>query len=102
MARGSGLSTGEREAAAFELASRDSARMTVRTRGRAFSATHAGLSRRADGACMRSRSWARADRLQFEIINSPLTEAGVVGFEYGYSLEWPNGLVAWEASSATS
>lgn len=33
----------------------------------------------------------------FDIHNSPLSEAGVVGFEYGYSLEWPDGLIAWEA-----
>ncbi|HEY2250854.1 MAG TPA: 2-oxoglutarate dehydrogenase E1 component, partial [Planctomycetaceae bacterium] len=32
-----------------------------------------------------------------EICNSPLSEAGVLGFEYGYSLDWPDGLVAWEA-----
>ena len=33
----------------------------------------------------------------FEIHNSPLSEAGPLGFEYGYSLEWPDGLVLWEA-----
>ena len=32
-----------------------------------------------------------------DIHNSPLSEQGVVGFEYGYSLDWPDGLVAWEA-----
>ncbi|MEX2501207.1 MAG: 2-oxoglutarate dehydrogenase E1 component, partial [Trueperaceae bacterium] len=32
-----------------------------------------------------------------EIHNSPLSEAGVVGFEYGYSLDMPEGLVVWEA-----
>jgi 2-oxoglutarate dehydrogenase E1 component len=32
-----------------------------------------------------------------EIINSPLSEVGVLGFEYGYSLDCPEGLVAWEA-----
>lgn len=33
----------------------------------------------------------------FEIHNSPLSEGGPLGFEYGYSLEWPDGLVLWEA-----
>ena len=33
----------------------------------------------------------------FEIHNSPLSEGGPLGFEYGYSLEWPDGLVVWEA-----
>ncbi|MCP5516254.1 MAG: 2-oxoglutarate dehydrogenase E1 component [Verrucomicrobiales bacterium] len=32
-----------------------------------------------------------------EIVNSPLSEAGVMGFEYGYSLDCPDGLVLWEA-----
>jgi 2-oxoglutarate dehydrogenase E1 component len=32
-----------------------------------------------------------------EICNSPLSEAGVLGFEYGYSLDCPEGLVMWEA-----
>jgi len=37
------------------------------------------------------------EQASVEIVNSPLSEAGVLGFEYGYSLDRPGGLVAWEA-----
>ncbi len=31
------------------------------------------------------------------VLNSPLSELGCVGFEFGYSLDYPDALVAWEA-----
>jgi len=34
---------------------------------------------------------------QFEVHDSPLSEFGVLGFEYGFSLAEPNALVLWEA-----
>jgi 2-oxoglutarate dehydrogenase E1 component len=37
------------------------------------------------------------DQARFEIYNSMLSEAGVLGFEYGYSRDYPETLVLWEA-----
>lgn len=37
------------------------------------------------------------DQALCEIIDSPLSEAAVMGFEYGYSITDPNSLVLWEA-----
>ena len=37
------------------------------------------------------------DQAPFEVIDSPLSEASVMGFEYGFSQVEPNALVMWEA-----
>jgi 2-oxoglutarate dehydrogenase E1 component len=37
------------------------------------------------------------DQAPIEVINSPLSEPGVLGFEYGYSLDFPEALLVWEA-----
>lgn len=39
----------------------------------------------------------RFGQAPYEVLNSPLSEAGVLGFEYGYSLAEPGMLVLWEA-----
>jgi 2-oxoglutarate dehydrogenase E1 component len=36
-------------------------------------------------------------KASFEVLNSPLSEAGVVGFEIGYNVQSPERLVLWEA-----
>jgi len=39
-----------------------------------------------------------ADRQErFEVIDSPLSEYGILGFEYGYTMAQPHALVLWEA-----
>ena len=42
-------------------------------------------------------NYIREGQQQFEVIDSPLSEAAVLGFEYGYSLADPRSLVLWEA-----
>jgi len=37
------------------------------------------------------------DQAKFEIYNSTLSEAGVLGFEYGYSRDYPEAFIGWEA-----
>ena len=50
---------------------------------------------------LRERYMPLRDSTQFEApfnaFNSPLSEYGVMGFEYGYALGTPNGLTIWEA-----
>src|SRR5690606_36331768 len=36
-------------------------------------------------------------KASFEVHNSPLSETGVLGFEYGYNVYAPETLVLWEA-----
>jgi 2-oxoglutarate dehydrogenase E1 component len=38
-----------------------------------------------------------SNQASVDIYNSPLSEGAVLGFEYGYSLDCPDGLVLWEA-----
>ena len=42
-------------------------------------------------------SMSAAGQARCEIYNSTLSEAGVLGFEYGYSRDYPEALVLWEA-----
>ena len=42
-------------------------------------------------------SHLRPDQASFEVIDSMLSEEGVLGYEYGYSLADPNCLTLWEA-----
>ncbi|MEZ6111871.1 MAG: 2-oxoglutarate dehydrogenase E1 component [Pirellulaceae bacterium] len=62
-----------------------------------FSQRHAVLHDVVDGHEHLIFSGLADQQESVEIINSPLSEAAATGFEYGYSLDRPNALVAWEA-----
>ncbi len=62
-----------------------------------FSHRHAVLHDTRDGHPYSPLQHLSAEQAPIEIWNSPLSEAGVLGFEYGYSMELPDGLVIWEA-----
>jgi 2-oxoglutarate dehydrogenase E1 component len=72
------------------LAGQDSRRGT-------FSHRHAVLHDRETGAPYMPLSHLREGQATVEVVDSLLSEAGALGFEYGYSLERPDALVAWEA-----
>ncbi len=62
-----------------------------------FSHRHAFLTDNEDGRKWSPLTRLTDDPLKAQIWNSPLSEIGVLGFEYGYSLDFPEALVIWEA-----
>ena len=62
-----------------------------------FSHRHAVLHDVQNGDVYTPLKHLADDQAPVDIINSPLSEAGVLGFDYGYSLECPCGLTIWEA-----
>ena len=88
------------EAVAFGSLALDGAR--VRLSGQdslrgTFSQRHAGLFDAENGKLHIALQHLAPGQAPVDIINSPLSEIGVLGFEYGYSLECPAGLTLWEA-----
>jgi 2-oxoglutarate dehydrogenase E1 component len=74
----------------IRLSGQDSARGT-------FSHRHAMLFDVKTGAGYMPLQHLQPGQAKVEIYNSPLSETGVLGFEYGYSLDYPDALVLWEA-----
>ncbi|QRZ62244.1 multifunctional oxoglutarate decarboxylase/oxoglutarate dehydrogenase thiamine pyrophosphate-binding subunit/dihydrolipoyllysine-residue succinyltransferase subunit [Rothia sp. ZJ932] len=62
-----------------------------------FVQRHAILHDRENGNQWNPLEHLSADQGKFSIYNSLLSEYGVLGFEYGYSVERPDSLVIWEA-----
>jgi 2-oxoglutarate dehydrogenase E1 component len=101
MARGERpLDWGAAEAAAFasllhqgipvRLTGQDVARGT-------FGHRHAVMHDVRDGRTYTPLAHLADDQPRVQIYNSPLSEAAVMSFEWGYSLDLPEGLVMWEA-----
>ncbi|MGE5223573.1 MAG: 2-oxoglutarate dehydrogenase E1 component [Omnitrophica WOR_2 bacterium] len=62
-----------------------------------FSQRHAVLHDIETGSTYIPLQNIQQARASFEIHNSPLMESGALGFEFGFSLMFPNRLVLWEA-----
>lgn len=63
-----------------------------------FAHRHAVLHDAETGEAYVPLSHVRGSRpARFSVCNSPLTEAAVLAFEFGYSIEQSEGLVIWEA-----
>ncbi len=62
-----------------------------------FSQRHAVLVDQASEERYAPLAHLSPDQAAFEVIDSPLSEASVMGFEYGFSQVEPNALVMWEA-----
>ncbi|MFP7200812.1 2-oxoglutarate dehydrogenase E1 component [Lysinibacillus halotolerans] len=62
-----------------------------------FSQRHLVLHDKNNGAEFVPLHNVSDSKASFTVYNSPLTEAAIVGFEYGYNLENENALTIWEA-----
>ncbi|MFN8511853.1 MAG: 2-oxoglutarate dehydrogenase E1 component [Chloroflexia bacterium] len=95
-----GIDWGHAEALAFgsllldgvpiRLTGQDSERGTFVQRHGVLTDVHTGAKFAPLGAVPRAKG-------SFALYNSPLSEAAVLGFEYGYSIHAPEALVLWEA-----
>jgi 2-oxoglutarate dehydrogenase E1 component len=98
--KGQGIDWSNAEALAFatlieeghpiRLSGQDCARGT-------FSQRHSVLFDRKTGRAHAPLNALDGQRARFQVYNSLLAEAGVLGFEYGYAMTQPNGLTLWEA-----
>ncbi len=98
--RGEGIDWATAEALAFAtlLVEKTPVRLSGQDSGRGtFSQRHAVLvDQQSEERFIPLNNLAKGQAV-FEVIDSPLSEASVLGFEYGYSLAEPHALVIWEA-----
>jgi 2-oxoglutarate dehydrogenase E1 component len=100
MEAGSGIDWATAEALAFGslLTEGTPVRLSGQDSGRGtFSQRHSVLVHQEDQSRYIPLNNIRPDQAAFEVIDSPLSEAAVLGFEYGFTLSDPDTLVLWEA-----
>jgi 2-oxoglutarate decarboxylase len=78
------------EGTPIRISGQDSSRGT-------FSHRHALLHDTVTGEIWGPLATLDPKQAPFEVCDSPLSEFAVLGFDYGYSVEWPEALVMWEA-----
>ena len=61
-----------------------------------FSHRHSALVLEDTGETYFPLEHVSPNQARFSVLNSPLNEYGVMGFEYGYSMTFPKGLTIWE------
>jgi 2-oxoglutarate dehydrogenase E1 component len=89
---------GEALALGTLLAEGTAVRLTGQDTGRGtFSHRHAALRDGEDGHLHVPLQHLAADQGRFDLIDTILSEAAALGFEYGYSVADPNTLTVWEA-----
>jgi 2-oxoglutarate dehydrogenase E1 component len=100
LAAGDGIDWATAEALAFGtlLAEGTFVRLSGQDSGRGtFSQRHAVLVDQETEEKYIPLQHVNPDQVPFEMLDSPLSEAAVLGFEYGYSLAEPRALILWEA-----
>jgi len=78
------------EGTSVRLSGEDSGRGT-------FSQRHAVLHDHRTGEAYTPLAHLSSDQGSFSVYDSLLSEFAVLGFEYGFSVQWPEALVLWEA-----
>lgn len=100
MESGQGIDWGTAEALSFAslISQGHPIRLSGQDCGRGtFSHRHAVFVDQEDESRYYPLDHIQPNRAMFHVIDSPLSEAAVLGFEYGYSSATPHGLTLWEA-----
>jgi len=100
MSRDGGIDWGYGELLAFGTLLQDG--VPIRLAGQdarrgTFVQRHAVFHDRSNGAEWTPLAYLASDQGRLYTYDSPLSEYGCLGFEYGYSVERPDALVVWEA-----